>query len=150
YSNAEFVSFERLFLLALMLCWKPPTARERSTAMLLGLLLGLGQWAKFGAGIIAGLALVLFDVLFLLRDRSFHENLSSYLRSMSVTASAALVVVTMQATVILATCPVPIARDAIFPIYIRESYLGSEFFPRFSNMSQFVGQQLLLLICAGL
>ena len=59
YTNAEYISWERICLIAVLLAWRPPHCRTVRHAVWVGVGLGAWQWVKFGGAFFAGSALIL-------------------------------------------------------------------------------------------
>ena len=146
FSGLDYVSWERLLLLAIALAWKLPQQRTRWYAVAQGGLLGFLQLNKFGSAFVAGAALVLVDLFYV---REFATTRSSrrqwLITNLILLASFALV----EGGWIVAAfrfLPNQIAWDTIWPYYMLESYasyvIGADRWPRWQNAGYFVVAQL--------
>lgn len=137
--------FERTLLLLLALAWRGPSARTLKRAFVIGLLLGVMPWIKFGAAFVAAVALVLVDGAFLIRQRVELEAWLNWLRQLFATGIAFCVGQAALMAFLWKTCSSEIAWDALWPAYMiqsYQSYVGADRFPHWINLRYFVGTQL--------
>lgn len=81
--NAEHQTFDRVFLLLILLSWNPPRIQTAGRAATIGLAMGAWQATKFGGAIFAGAALVLVEVAWMLRwggeEAAWRRSLANFL-----------------------------------------------------------------------
>ena len=117
-----YFGFESLFLLAALSLWGEPGRRTAGRALLVGLLLGLVQWAKFGSAFAAGAGLVMVDALLLWRRSESRVAWVAWFRLMLVTGLGFAVTEGALAAWAFATLPASIALDVVWPIFMKKQY----------------------------
>ena len=143
YGNVEYMSWERVCLIAVLLAWRPPHDRRVGHAVWVGVGLGVWQWVKFGGAFFAGAALIVADLCYVLADRSrFGRTVTRNL----ATLGAFLAVQALLVAHVWATVPPHIAAEALWPAYVETSYSWTH--PGWEGWTHFLGQQLLPLSCA--
>ena len=119
--------------------------------MLLGLLLGLCQWVKFGGGAIACIAILAIDGIWLLRVRPERVQMQACLRGLATMLAMAAVMEVLFAGFVLTLCPPDVARDAIWPTYMIGIYeVFTNRWPALVTWKVFFTRQLLPLSCLAL
>ena len=141
---------ERVVLLAIALAWRPLTGRTVARNVVLGLLLGLLPWIKFGSAFVAGAALLGADVLVLFRRREFRRACwRAILAANAWVLAGFLGGQSALAIYLVVTQPPAIAKDVLWPSYMLENYAGyvtSDIrFVQWQNAGYFIGAQLPVL-----
>jgi hypothetical protein len=152
YTNFEHLSVERMCLLGLMLLWAPPAERSLSRNGLLGCCLGAWQLVKFGGAAFGGAAVVGVDLLWLLRFERPSGSIATWLRGLAVLVGVMAGIEALSAGAAFALLPADVARDAVWPAYVRESYhyLGLATLFSWLGWKGLLFQQIPLLVCAAL
>ena len=122
YWTAEYMPWERLAILGLMLTWRAPAERTLARAALVGGILGAWQTMKFGGAAVGLTAFVLVDLLWLAtrsRPREAWRNWAQQLMTIVATFTAI-----EAARIVLAVSLLPreIAHDSLWPAYMRGNY----------------------------
>jgi hypothetical protein len=152
-ARIEYVGCERVLVLLFLLAWQGPADRTLGWGVLLGLMLGTWQLTKFGGCFAAEGALLVADVLWLLCVR---PGLPAWRRWLWSSLAAMLMFVAIQlamAAVIFSLCPETLAKDTLWPYYLKETYesLPSQYrFPHWAGWKYFVVAQLPLLASLAL
>ena len=146
FSGLDYVSWERILLLAIALAWKPPQERTGWYAVTQGGLLGSLQLVKFGSAFIAGAALLLVDLLYL---KEFATDRSSRRKWLIINLTLLAAFAVVEGGLIMVAfglLPNQIAWDTIWPYFMLQSYasyvIGAERWPIWQNMGYFVVAQL--------
>ena len=143
YSFAEYISWERICLIAVLLAWRPPHNRTVRHAVWVGVGLGAWQWVKFGGAFFAGGALVVADLCYVLADRSrFRRTVERN----TATLGGFLVVQGVLMARVWISLPPHIAEEVLWPAYVAAGYPWTQ--PAWAGWQHFLGQQLLPLSCA--
>ena len=145
YANTEYISWERICLIWVLLAWRPPHDRLIRHAAWVGVALGAWQWVKFGGAFFAGAALVVADLCYVLADRSL---LTRSVERNLATLGAFLVVQSVLVAQVWTTTSPHIAAEVLWPAYVATAYAWTH--PEWSWWPYFLGQQLLPLSCAVL
>jgi hypothetical protein len=149
----EYVGCERVLVLSFLLAWQCPSDRTLRGGVLLGLMLGTWQLTKFGGCFAAGGALLGVDVLWLLCMRPGFPAWSRWLWSCLAALLMFVAIQFTMAVVIFSLCPEALAKDTLWPYYLKETYasLPSEYrFPHWVGWKHFVVAQLPLLASLAL
>ena len=146
FSGLDYVSWERILLLAIALAWKPPHERTGWYAVTQGGLLGSLQLVKFGSAFIAGAALLLVDLLYLQEFAAERSGRRKWLTVNLALLAAFAVVEGGWIVAAFAMLPHQIAWDAIWPFFMLQSYasyvIGIDRWPAWQNAGYFVVAQL--------
>ncbi len=148
-TGVEYPMLERICFLAIMLLWRQPEMRLPRHSIGIGLLLGLWQGIKFGGALFALPALFALDVAatWSLQNPDWAQVRRSWLTILGVF----LAVEAAWMALAYATLPPLLARDTIWPAYMRDGYpmmSDKKRLPGWSGLGFFFGQQLLPLTCA--
>ncbi|MCS7017366.1 MAG: hypothetical protein NZM42_14785, partial [Gemmatales bacterium] len=158
YMNAAYIPIERCLLTALALVYRSPSQRSERDALLLGGLLGLMQFTKFGGCFFAGAAVVVLDMLTLRIQGVGRPGYFRWIRLSLVTLVGFLAIEAIRIALAFGTLPKAIAQDVVWPAYTARLYStvdSSYYWPSWISARFFVGQQLpcavgLVLSGAGL
>jgi hypothetical protein len=121
FTVSPYLVLERTVLLLVALCWRP-VGRSWRSSLSLGAALGLWQGVKFGGGIVAGCAIVLLDVLYLLAMGSSRAQLRAWVQSLLLVAVAFFAIELIWVGLAFRTGPPALALDTIFPFYMYGTY----------------------------
>jgi hypothetical protein len=123
---SAYVPLERLGLLLVALLWTPPATRTHGRALSLGVVLGLWQTVKFGGAFVAGLAVVILDLLMLGHARRVSGDAprvrGRWLGGLLVVLVGFLAVEACLVAWAFWTLPERLARDLVWPWYMRSAY----------------------------
>lgn len=146
FSGLDYVSWERILLLAIALAWKPPEQRTGWYAVTQGGLLGSLQLIKFGSAFVAGAALLLVDLFYLREFAATRSSRRHWLVVNLILLAAFAVVEGGWIGAAFSFLPHQIAWDAIWPFYMLESYasyvIGADRWPRWQNAGYLLVAQL--------
>ena len=148
YVNSFYNLFEKTLILTTVLVWRPLDQRSARRSLLLGVVIGLMQWVRFGsaAGVLA--AVFLLDLILEKRlSRPLIATTLSYLAGFFLVEGAL-------AARLFLTLPADVALDALWPQFMAGSYsiyqaMGNAF-PRFTTLNFFIGGQLIIVVCFAL
>jgi hypothetical protein len=145
-----YMSYERCALLAIGLCWQPPDRRARRVPWLVGMILGLMQFIKFGTAFLAGVSWLLIDMTSLLQTRAFHSEKRRWLWQLLQIFVAFFLIQGLQIAHAFASLPSEMAKETLLPLVHLQWYASyvddSIRWPQFINWNYFLGFQMPLLI----
>jgi len=154
YTNFEHLSFERVYILVLMLLWRPPSMRSLNRDLVLGGVLGLWQLTKFGGAFFAMAALISVDVVYSCSCKSAKAKPSTVrcIRSLANVLWGLALVEGLFAIWCFAFLPVNIAIDAIWPQYLVKDYkyLGLQQLLSWNGLKPLPIHQIYVMGCFGL
>jgi hypothetical protein len=140
-------SYEQLCTLAVIAIWQPPATRSARRNFLLGALLGVMQWIRFGSAVGPILGLVAVDLLsvYTQSDGLRKQRLEKFLKGSIFAFAGFLTLEGMLLIQLFVTLPRDVAWDVAWPYYMRGSY--SAYAPedrhlRWLSLNYFLGQQL--------
>jgi hypothetical protein len=150
-------SYEQLCTLAVIALWQPPTNRKPGRSVLLGLLLGVMQWVRFGS---AGGPIIGFVAVDLLSAYTQSQDLSKGdFRKLVIGWVFALGGFLMAEGGLLmqlfVTLPGDMARDVAWPFYMTRAfsaYAPEDLHLRWLTLNYFLGNQLgaaVAFVCAA-
>ena len=146
FQSSPYIPLERTLLLTAALCWAPPATRSPGRAVAMGVAFGVWQGVRFGGGIFAGVAVVVVDALAIWRGGGSFRR---WIGSLLLTLAGFLVMQGGWALWAFATLPPDLARDALWPVFVLETYAAwvtpSERWPMWGGVGMFLGQQLTLV-----
>jgi hypothetical protein len=122
YTIFEHLSMERACLLAVMLLWRAPTNRSKGHALALGSALGVWQGVKFGGAFFAGAGVLALDFLAILKQPQPRALWVPWIKNSVFVLAGFVVVASIWVVLALATLPLPIAEDTIWPAYLADVY----------------------------
>src|SRR3954452_9809907 len=150
YTGTPYIPVERALMLAIVLAWRPPATRSRTSAIALGVLIAALQTVKFGPALAMAGAVAIGDVVVKIRDRGTVRLL---LRAAALTFGAALAGELLLVVVTRATLSPEIAADVLWPSYLLQAYSGAARWPAWYGSRKFVGRDLRApppgVVCAG-
>ena len=108
---STYTGLERLFIAAAVVLWRPPSARADARSLLIGVLAGCCQWARFGPAAMVLAGIIVCDLLGERRARAT-----------SLVIAGGLAVEASLAAWAFATLPAAVAVDVLWPSYLLEAY----------------------------
>ena len=146
-----YLGLERVCLLSIALVWRSPASRNLNTALLLGGLLGLMQWIKFGGAFVAGASLLVADLLALSYESGDRTRWLRWLRLSFVTLLGFLVVEGSLIGLLYVLLPSQLASEMLWPSWMVQNYEAYRYksvsLVHWFNFNYFLGVQLPL--CAA-
>lgn len=147
-----YAGLERICLLSIALVWRAPAARPFASALLLGALLGVMQWIKFGGAFVAGASLLAVDVLVLSYAAGETTRWLRWLKVSLVTLSGFLLVEGSLIGFLYLLLPSPLAAEVLWPSWMVQNYEAYRYktvsLVHWFNVNYFLGVQLPLVAAA--
>lgn len=124
FTVSPYIPLERALLLGAALAWTPPQSRSAGRAVLIGTLLGLWQWVKFGGAVFAGAAIIVLDLVLIWKSPNRSAALRRWFQGLGLALAvfAAFEVCRIVGAFLL--LPSDIARDVVWPAYHLATYEG--------------------------
>ena len=123
-TTAAYVSIERALLLLLALLWRSPASRSMKQSLAIGMTLGVWQAVRFGGAFVAGASILVLDAVCIVALRADRAGVTRWVRSLAAIASGFGALEVAWIALAYAILPPPIARDAIWPSYMLDTYAG--------------------------
>ena len=108
---STYTGLERVFMASAVLIWRPPSDRSDARSLLIGVLAGCCQWARFGSAAMIVAGVIVCD---LAADRKARATWLVIVGALAVEASLAAWA--------FAALPVAVAVDVLWPSYLLEAY----------------------------
>ena len=147
-----YVALERICLLSIALAWRPPATRSFGSALSIGLLLGAMQWVKFGGAFVAGVSLLLSDVLILSYAPEEKKGWLHWLTISSLTLLGFLLIEGSLIVLAYVSLPAQLASEILWPSWMVQNYEAYRYKSvpiwHWFNFNYFVGVQM-PMVAAG-
>lgn len=111
--------FERCIFAGILLAWVLPEERSFRHALVVGLLLGLWQWVKFGGAVYAAGSLVVVDLVLMASGRA---SVRLWLATTATAAALAGLIEVGRIAWASVTLTPDVAADVIWPAYTKQLY----------------------------
>ena len=123
-TTAAYVSIERAMLLVVALLWQPPASRSLKQSLAIGIALGVWQGVRFGGAFVAGASVLVLDAADIVTWRADRVTVTRWVRSLAAIALGFGALEVAWIAIAYAILPAAIARDAIWPSYMLDTYAG--------------------------
>ena len=117
---------ERIIMAVILLAWEPPEKRGLRRAVMVGVLLGLWQWCKFGGAIYMAGALLAVDIFLLFSNRSGINPWRNWFLNTLQAAGIAAAFECARVVHAFTVLSPDVARDAVFPAFTFRHYQTME------------------------
>lgn len=122
FTVSPYIPLERALLLTTALAWTPPGERTLLRGSVIGAILGVWQWVKFGGTFFAGAAILLVDIFAIALSHRRRELLRPWICSLGCTLAVFVLAEVLRVAVAYAALPAEVAFDFVWPAYHLEAY----------------------------
>jgi hypothetical protein len=142
---------EQFLTLIAMVIWQAPATRKRGRSVLLGLVLGVMQWVRFGSSAGPILGVLVADLLSLYtREGAFTRKvLQTWLKQGAVILGGFLLVESALLIQLFVTLPRDVAQDVALPFYMLGSFSAydpQDRHPHWISLNYFLGSQMTAVV----
>ena len=123
-TTAAYVPIERAMLLLVALLWRAPASRSLKQSIAMGMALGVWQGIRFGGAFVAGASILVLDAACIVALRVDPASVARWVRSLAAIALGFGAVEILWLALAYAILPSAIARDAVWPSYMLDTYAG--------------------------
>ncbi len=148
---------EQFLTLIAMVIWQAPATRKPGRSVLVGIVLGVMQWVRFGSSAGPILGVLIVDLLCLYaREGAVTRNvLKTWLKQGTFILCGFLLVESALLIQLFLTLPRDVAQDVAWPFYMLGSfsvYGPQDRYPRWISLNYFLGSQMTAVVaflCVG-